>query len=271
VGFHSARRLLTARRPSQYVLPVVLSLGGLAVTHNITLLFTPFALTGYIAAIWWQTGRFRARLGWIAFAITAAAGISAFFWLPLIAERRWLAETAYKIAASYLPENVWTWRNSLDTTFAFDHTFAVPYQLGLVQFCLALAGLIAVRRRDTEWLYFIVLAVLTGLGISARSEPLWLSSQTLLIAQFPWRLLAFMTISLSLFAGAILVRFARDVYRFAGACGLIVLIVLAGRPQVGWMMVLARTGETVTLPIINQFESETGAFGTGNSQEFRPR
>ena len=269
--FWSTRRLLTARRPSQYVLPVALSLGGLAVTHNITLLFTPLVLAGYIAAIWWRTGHPRARLGWIAFAITAALGVSAFFWLPLIAEKRWLAETAYKMAATYLPENVWTWRNFLDTTFAFDHTFAPPYQLGLVQVLLALTGLIAIRRRDTEWLYFIALAVLTGLGISAWSEPIWLSSQTLLVAQFPWRLLAFMTISLSLFAGAILVRFGRDAYRFAGACGLIALIVLAGRPQVDWMTILARTDEAVTLPIIAQFESETGALGTGSAQEFRPR
>ena len=269
--FWSTRRLLTARRPSQYVLPVALSLGGLAVTHNITLLFTPFVLAGYVAVVWWQTGRSRARLGWIAFAITAAVGVSAFFWLPLIAERRWLAETAYKTAAIYLPENVWTWRNFLDTTFAFDHTFSVPFQLGLVQVLLALAGLIFVRRHDAEWLYFIALAVLTGLGISAWSTPLWLSSQTLLITQFPWRLLVFMTISLSLFAGAILVRFGRDAYRFAGACGLIVLIVLAGRPQVDWMSVLARTGDAVTLPIISQFESETGAIGTGSAQEFRPR
>ena len=269
--FWSTRRLLTAHRPSQYVLPVALSLGGLAVTHNITLLFTPLVLAGYIAAIWWQTGHPRVRLGWIAFAITAAVGVSAFFWLPLIAEKRWLAETAYKTAAIYLPENVWTWRNFLDTTFAFDHTFAVPFQLGLVQVVLALAGLISIRRRDMEWLYFIALAVLTGLGISAWSEPLWLSSQTLLIAQFPWRLLAFMTISLSLFAGAILVRVRRDVYRFVGACGLIVLIVCAGRPQVDWMPVLARAGEAVTLPIIAQFESETGAYGTGSAQEFRPR
>jgi uncharacterized membrane protein len=189
--FWSTRRLLTAHRPSQHVLPVALSLGGLAVTHNITLLFTPFVLTGYVAVVWWQTGRSRARLGWIAFAITAAVGVSAFFWLPLIAERRLLAETAYKIVAIYLPENVWTWRNFLDTTFAYDHTFDAPYQLGLVQVCLALIGLIAIRRRETEWLYFIALAVLTGLGISAWSEPIWLSSQTLLVAQFPWRLLAF--------------------------------------------------------------------------------
>ena len=264
--FWSARRLLTVRRPAQYVLPVALSLGGLAVTHNITLLFTPFVLAGYIAVVWWRTGHARVRLGGSHLPSLRLRESALFFWLPLIAERRWLAETAYKTAAIYLPENVWTWRNFLDTTFAFDHTIAVPFQLGLVQVVLALAGLISIRRRDMEWLYFIALAVLTGLGISAWSEPLWLSSQTLLITQFPWRLLAFMTISLALFAGAILVRVRRDIYRIVGACGLIALIMLAWPPQVDWMPILARTGEAVTLPIIAQFESETGAVGPVQSR-----
>ena len=270
--FWSARRLLTARRPSQYVLPVALSLGGLAVTHNITLLFMPFALAGYVAVVWWQTGHSRARLGWMALAIAAAMGVSAFFWVPVIAERVLLAGTAYKIAATvFVPENVWTWRNFLDMTFAFKHTFDIPFQLGLVQGLLALAGLIAIRRRDTEWLYFIALAVVTGLGISAWSQPLWLSSRTLLAVQFPWRLLSFMAISLCLFTGAILVRLERDVYRFAGVCGLIALIVLANRPQVDWMPVLARTDESLTLPTISQFELDTGQLGTTSTQEFRPR
>ena len=145
-------------------------------------------------------------LGWMALALAAAMGVDAFFWLPLIVERRWLAETAYKLAPAtvFVPENVWTWRNFLDMTFAFKHTFDVPVQLGLVQVLLALVGLIAVRRRDTEWLYFIALAVVAGLGISAWSQPLWLSSRTLLVAQFPWRLLSFMTISLCFVYGGYL-------------------------------------------------------------------
>jgi hypothetical protein len=269
--FWSTRRLLTAPRPGQYVLAVALTLAGLAVTHNITLLFTPVVLLAYVLVIWWQTGRPRARLGWAVGSIAAAVGASAFFWLPLIGERQLLAESAYKTAAIYLPENVWTWRNFLDTSFAFEHTFDVPFQLGLAQLLLALTGIIVARRRDPEWLYFITLAVLAGLGISTWSLPLWLGSETLLVAQFPWRLLTFMSLSLALFSGAILIRLPRERYRFAGACVLVSLIVLANRPEVGWMSVLARAGESITLPAIAQFEFETGAIGTGSAQEFRPR
>jgi uncharacterized membrane protein len=269
--FWSTRRLLTSQQPAQYVLVAALTLGGVAVTHNITLLFTPLALAGYILVIWWQTGRSRTHLGWTVLAITAAMGVSAFFWLPLVGERQMLAQSAYETSAVFLPENVWTWRNFLDTTFAFEHTFDVPYQLGLVQALLALMGIVVARRRDPEWLYFIALAVLTGVGISAWLQPLWLSSDTLLIAQFPWRLLAFMSIPLALFTGAILVRLQRDVVRFAGACVLLGLIIAANRPMVGWMPTLARAGDSVTVPAIAQYEYDTGALGTGSAQEFRPR
>lgn len=269
--FWSMRRLLTAQQPAQYVLAVALTLGGLAITHNITLLFTPFALAGYILVLWWQTGRWRRRLGWTVLALAAAAGVSAFFWLPLVGERQLLAQSAYEIAADFLPENVWTWHNFLDMSFAFEHTFDVPYQLGLVQALLALTGIVAARRRDPEWLYFIALAVLAGVGISAALQPLWLSSDVLLVAQFPWRLLAFMSISLALFTGAILVRIQREGVRFAGACLLLALIIAANRPMVGWMPTLARPGDSVTVAAIARYEQDTGALGAGSAQEFRPR
>jgi hypothetical protein len=269
--FWSTRRLLVAPQPAQYVLPLALSLSGLASTHNITLLLIPLALIAFIVVVWWQRGRAAARLGWAAIGIVAAMGISAFFWLPLIGERAMLAQTAYEIADIFLAENVWTWRNFLDTTFAFEHTFAVPFQLGLVQMLLALAGLIVARRRDPEWWYYIGLAVLAGLGISAWALPLWQSSETLRIVQFSWRLLALLSLPLALFTGAILIRLQQDVVRFLGACVLLGVIILANRPQIGWMPTLAAAGETITLSAIPQFEYETGALGTTATQEFRPR
>ena len=175
--FWGTRRLLTAERPSQYVVVVALSMGGLAVTHNITLLFAPVVLGCYVLLLWWRTGRSAARLGWMALAIAAAVGISAFFWLPLMAERQYLAETAYQTTATALLMHSWTWRTFVNTSVVFELNGIVPFRLGLVQLVLALAGIIVAGRRDAEWLFFILLAVLTGLGISVWSVPVWLSSQ----------------------------------------------------------------------------------------------
>ena len=107
-----------------------------------------------------------ARLGWVALGLGAALGLSAFFWMPLVWERQYLSEFAYAISSKvFIPENVWTLRNFLDTTFAFDHTFAIPFQLGLVQLTLAVIGLLVARRRDPEWIYLIIAAVIACLGL----------------------------------------------------------------------------------------------------------
>jgi hypothetical protein len=268
--FWSTRRLLTAERPSRYVVAVALSLGGLAVTHNITLLFTPVILGWYALLLWWRTGRSAARLGWMALAIAAAAGISAFFWLPVIIERQYLADTTYQITRAGLLAHSWTGSTFVNLSVVYHLNGQVPFRLGLMQLVFALAGILVAGRRDAEWLYFIVLMVLTGIGISVWSVPVWLGNKTLLIAQFPWRLLTFMTLSMALFAGGILLRLRRDSHQFVGAFALITLIVLTNRPQIGWTEILARPGDCITLHDILRFENEKTTLGGGWTREFWP-
>ena len=144
--FWSTRRLLTAERPSQYVVLVALTMGGLAVTHNITLLFAPVVLGCYILLLWWRTGRDAPRIAWMTLAIAAAVGISAFFWLPLITERRFLAETAYQTTATALLKHSWTWRTFVNPSVVFQLSSLIPFRIGLVQLTLALAGIIVAGR-----------------------------------------------------------------------------------------------------------------------------
>src|SRR5450759_1535252 len=134
----STWRVLTAERPAPYVLPVALSLGGLIITHTINLLFVPPLWIAFVVTTWLVTGRRPAKLAWAVLAGAAAAGISCFFWVPLLLERGYLAATAYQVSAKYLPENVWTLKNFLDTSFLFNYTFAIPFRLGLAQLALAL-------------------------------------------------------------------------------------------------------------------------------------
>ena len=130
--FWSVRRLLRAKRPGAYVLPVAFSLGGLAVTHNLTLLFLPPILLLYIAILWWQAGHEWRTLGWVVFSLLAAMGVSAFFWLPLIVEQPYLADTARIISeTALLPHSFWNWRNFLDWQFAYRHNFDRPIRLGI--------------------------------------------------------------------------------------------------------------------------------------------
>jgi hypothetical protein len=274
--FWSVRRLLQAKHPALYVLPVAFTLGGLAVTHNLTLLFLPPVLLSYMVILWWQAGRNWRTLGWAGLSLVAAMGVSAFFWLPLIVEQPYLADTARIISeTALLPRSFWTWHNFLDWSFAYRHNFDRPIRLGLVQLGLGVAGFALARRRDVEWLFWAFVALISGLIMGSWALPLWLNNSILSITQFPWRLLAVTSLPLALFAGGIVLFFRRQSLQVASALILLGVIILAHQPRLSWMDVFAPSGTDVTLPVFAQVEVDKGVLGggEGNSsiQEFRPR
>ncbi|HRA66153.1 MAG TPA: 6-pyruvoyl-tetrahydropterin synthase-related protein [Caldilinea sp.] len=270
------RRLFYADAKQPYFFVAAFALALLAITHNITLLFTPPLLVGYLLVLWQRTGRKRADLTWPLLAIAAAMGVSAFFWLPLIVERSYLSAQAYTIAREvWLPISVWTWQNFLDTGFNFTHTFTRPNKLGLVQLVLAAGGFLAARRRDGEWLYLGAVALLGGALIGAWSLPLWQSNDLLAIVQFPWRLLSVISLPLAIFSGGWLLHLPGGWRQFALAVALIALIVVAQRPRLTWIDVFAPRDPDLSPAVLAQVEIEKGVLegGEGNSsiQEFRPR
>jgi uncharacterized membrane protein len=274
--FWSFRRLALDARPARYWLAAALSLGALACTHNITLIFLPPALLLYLAALWVQGGRAPRRLAWLAAGGLAAVGVSAFFWLPLIVERQYLAATAYGVARQFLAENAWTWRNFLDTGLAFEYTFAIPFQLGLAQLGLGLAGFFLARRRDAEWLTLFALGLAACLGIGAWAVPLWLSSDILLVAQFPWRLLVLASLPLALFTGGSVLAFRaastrRPVLLPLAGAALLAVIVLANRPTFLPDGEIPVDTTRIGLAAIAQFESESSGLGTSSAPNSNPK
>ncbi len=274
--FWGIRRLLRSEQPQRYYLPVALSLGALAITHNITLLFSPLLLSGFILIHWWQGGHKALNTRWALFAFLTAMGISAFFWLPLILERGNIADTGYAIAKnSWLPRNVWTWQNFLDWHFFFNYTFIRPVQLGLVQLLLGLLGFALVRRRDAEWWLFLIGTILIGCLIGKWALPIWLNSNILLIAQFPWRLLSHMSLAIALFTGSPVLRLRKGWPQVVVALLLIGVVIVAQRPILNWIDVYSTTGTDVKLPVLTQLELGKGAITGGDDastiQEFRPR
>jgi hypothetical protein len=273
--FWSFRRLMRAPRPGRYVLPAALSLGGLAATHNITLLFLPPVLLAYLLLMAWPrpfTWRVYGRgLVWPLAGGLAAVGVSAFFWLPLLVERQFLSSVAFDIAATYVLENIWTGQNFLDLNLRFDYTLSIPFQLGLVQLVLGVAGWSLWPRRDREWWFWGVTGLVAGLGISQLAAPLWLGSDLLLIAQFPWRLLTIVSLPLALFAGGGLLRLDRPAPRWVATVALLALILWANRLDSGLLKPLITDNRDLDLPQVTQFELDTAAYGTSSASEFMPR
>lgn len=269
--FWSFRRLMKVERRGVYILPAALSLGGLAITHNITLLLVVPVLVVYLVAQWWQSGRQRAALIWMVAAGSAAIGLSTFFWIPVIVERQYLADTAYRLSAMYISEHVWNWHNFLDTSFTYNYLYITPFRLGLVQLVLGSTGFFLARRRDVEWLVLAAVSLLAGLAIGEMTLPLWLSSDILLTVLFPWRLLTIISLPVALFTAGNLTPLLRGRWIIAGACVLLTLIIASGRPRVEQLPPMGQNNQLVTLPGTAQFEMQTGLVGLSSSQEFMPR
>ncbi len=273
--FWGVRRLCYARQPERYLLLTSLTLGGLAITHNITLLFLPPVLLIYLGWHWRQTGFSRERFLWLAGSLLLAMGLSAFFWLPLLAERHDLADTAYAIARQiWLPGSAWRWHNFLDTHFFYQQSFFRPVRLGIVQLVLAVLGFVLARRRDGEWLFWLGVALISGALMGAWALPIWLSNDILPVAQFTWRLLSILSFPLALFVGGAALWHNRWAQAFSGIA-LVALVVVAQVPRLGWMDVFAAEGAMLSAPVFAQVEIDKGVVtgGEGNSslQEFRPR
>ncbi len=275
----SFRRLYQTSSPGRYLLIATLSLGALAVTHNITLLFTPVLLLGYIGALWLDDGcRQRAaiqRLLWVGVACLGAMGISSFFWLPMAVERSYLSDFSYSVSKMLVHYHVWSWSNFLDWQFAYDYTEVAPFKLGLVNSGLALIGVgvafLMRSKRTWEWWYWLGVAGIALLGMSALAEPIWLGSQYLLITQFPWRLLTFTALSFALLTGALIDALARRWLRLVMLVLLVGIVIVSNRPTTARLETSLAADLNFALPAVNHYELDTGAFGASLGREFMPR
>ncbi|HEX9116545.1 MAG TPA: 6-pyruvoyl-tetrahydropterin synthase-related protein, partial [Anaerolineae bacterium] len=270
--FWSARGLVCAERPRRFVLPASLSLAALVLAHNLTLLFVPLPWLAYAAILWQRRGRRAAAAGAVLLAGGLALGLSAFFWLPVLAERSYIAETSLVVARIFLHDNAWTWHKFLNTALVYPYSTATPFRLGLVQLVLALAGVVLARRRDAEWLFWVLVGLVACLGAGAWTLPIWLSNATLQAVQFPWRLLSLASLSLALSTGGLLLRLHPG-RRLAPAAALIlaIAILVTNGARLNWGPLFAQGGTDISAAVTAQVEVDAHTLGTSSLQEFRPR
>ena len=141
--------------------------------------------------------------------------LSAFFWLPVLFERRFTrAETAAFLDKSpfFVRYPHWTelvaWIQPLDFRAANPY---VPLTLGVVTLILAGLGLLSLvylwrsaagRQRAA---YIIFFALVAGVAIFMTlpiSQPVWEIAGPLQVAEFPWRMLGLANLGLAILAGA---------------------------------------------------------------------
>lgn len=281
-----AQRVFVARRPEPAALGLALTLALLATMHTISLLFVPILLLAFALALWLRHGRSTARLAWTAAALLAAMGVSAFFWLPLLLERGFVAQTGFDIArVVWLPRSAWTWQNFLDKALIYRHTSLRPIRLGSVQLALAAlgyaAGLLGWRRgwqqgwqRGWQWLFWGGVAAVSAALVGAWSLPLW-NDTILAAAQFPWRMLSILSLPLALFAGGVAALARPRWLQALLAASVVGIILYAQSPRLEWVDLFSPATVRLDEPVLALIDRDRGVLGGGEGdstlQEFRPR
>jgi hypothetical protein len=156
--------------------------------------------------------RLRRSLGWTAVALALGGLISAIFFLPLIFERRFVAEAQW-VANTYNYRNHFIYpAQFFDPSWGFGYSVPGPddgmsFQLGILIIVLAaIGGFAALSRskdglpRRGEALFLLVATAIALFAMTPAAAPLWDALPFIDLVQFPWRLLAVTIFTLSLLA-----------------------------------------------------------------------
>jgi hypothetical protein len=270
------RGLLRGSNPVRWTMPLVVTLTGIILSHNLTTLFAAPMLAGYAILHWWVAGRSWRRAGWLAVGAGAAIGISAFYWLPMLLEMQYLSDALRDISSGVLlPHAFWKWDNFLDLNWAYTLSFERPIRLGLLQLLLAGIGFALALPATREWWFLFGVTIIGCALMGEWALPIWTNSELLSLVQFPWRLLAIVSLPLALFTGGIVLRARRQWQAAALACLLAMLVVQTQRPRLHWMDMFDPQSMAVSPAVFAQIEADRGALsggeGVSSLQEFRPR
>jgi hypothetical protein len=210
----------TVSRPGALRFAVgALALAALPLTHNLTALLALPVVIAWSALAWAQT-RDHAGLTRAAAATALGLGLSAFFWLPAIADlggvsaRERLTGEFFRFSLHFVDptqlfSSAWGFGGSRPGTL----DDGMSFQIGLLHWALAGVAAAALARRvlragglgrdPATWTALAALAAFGGgaLMTTAISEPLWNALDWLALAQFPWRLLTLAAFGASLASG----------------------------------------------------------------------
>lgn len=191
------------KKPVELV-PLALSSALLVLTHNVSaLMITPFAAIYSVLRVF-QVRTAAAGFGRTTGAALFGAGLSAFYWLPVILEQRYLGNMAGALTEGYfvhsnhfvLPAQ---WFSSFwgDGTSVPGGEDTMSFQIGLVLLVALAASLSMVAMRRAPGSFTLALAILGAAALLMTSElsaGVYQVAPVLRYIQFPWRFLGVATL-----------------------------------------------------------------------------
>jgi hypothetical protein len=208
-----------------------LCVGAYQLTHTLSALFGSAVLVGLILLLWLFKQSKLTTVGRQVGALAAGTLLTAIFWLPAIHDTRFVrvGEVMHQIVAADHVVEAW---QLLDPTWAFGYSrplgmvdelsmqIGFPHVAALILGVLAIYHVPAVRAKLAPWLLICLALLLVMLPWAA---PLW-NSPVLGLIQFPWRLLAWVSLAVAT-VGAVAVA-SLDWTRSRLASSIVMLICL---------------------------------------------
>ena len=171
-----------------------------------------------------------------ALGLLLGTGLSAIFWLPMIAEYKYVR----------IDQWVGGYYDYRDHFISFFQLFSprwgfgtsqpgphdtTPFQLGVVPVSFAILALLVRRRIASDMmrrltLFFLLVTLAVVFLMLAPSTPVWDTLGLVSFAQFPWRLLVLVVISLAFLAGAVAAPRVGTRDQNRPTLGLVILVVL---------------------------------------------
>ena len=224
---------------NKYLFWLILSLSGLTITHNLSLLiFAPFAIIWTIFW-WWQSNRSIHLIYDLTSAGLASILLSGFYLLPVVFESH-LVTLGETIGGYYdFHSHYATLKQLFLSTFwgfggsTWGPNDTMSFAVGQVHWTLAVivSVCVLVKKANKEILFFISLGLLAIFLTHGKSDLIWNLIKPMAYIQFPWRFLTMSTLFLSLSAGAV-VKFFPKIFMPLLLCLLLLLNSGIFRPDI---------------------------------------
>jgi hypothetical protein len=251
-----------------------LLLAALLVTHSLSAFIFAPVLAIYVIILLVRE-RDRQATGRVASAFALTLAISAFYWLPVLAESQYVglghgASQGYQDHLLPLTELF-----SLSPTYPYPTEPGVPptFPLGWVQVAIIIAAAVllpfCLRRRRWVVLFFLALALCSAFMLTAASLPVWGALEPgLAFLQYPWRFQALAVLATAFLAGALVQGVARSSRRGSVALG--AALILAIGVGALWRLPATPAAPDLSVEAMWRIDRDHGQVGATWTGEYLP-
>ena len=192
-----------------------LALAALVLTHNSLSLFFLMLLMVYLVVLG------LGRRWWLCLAaVGLALGLSAFFWLPAIAERTSVDLSRMTQGMYDVSRNLFPLRDLFQRGFLFDYAVPQAFRWGLLPAILTSAGFVVGMwklKSQRRLILFFALVVAVALLLQTPAAAIfWTRLPLVNFIQFPWRLQTLVALGGAILIGALPALFGRSSHTPAG-------------------------------------------------------